>query len=313
MSTKKRKNLALLLKWIFGLFVLIFLFYKVGIKNVYKTLLMLNPFLFLIIILMYTLLFVIGAVNVKILVDCTKKLNFLKILKYYILSWSVGLFVPGRIGEFSIIYFLKKEEIPIGKSSAIAIIDKLTTVITVSALAVVGFFVLPFFTRHEAIKLIILLVIAFSSIIFFIITDIGRKIIKKYVLKKYSEKCAGFSKTFFYYLEDKKLIIFLNTTLTLIKWLIASFITYILFLSFGINLNFFYIILIDAMVIILSLIPLTMSGLGIKESGAVFLYNQIGALPHVTLSVYVVSAFLNYLTALIAYFTFGIKRHSLRD
>ena len=307
MSTKKRKNLALLLKWIFGLFVLIFLFYKVGIKNVYKTLLMLNPFLFLIIILMYALLFVIGAVNVKILVDCTKKLNFLKIIRYYLLSWSIGLFVPGRIGEFSIIYFLKRDDVSIGEGTTISVLDKLTTIITVSFLAITGFFILPFFTRYEAIRLVFILVLVLFSLIFFIVTEKGRDIIKKYVLRRYSGKFAGFSKTFFHYIKNERLAILLNFVLTFIKWMIASFITYILFLSLGANLSFFYIVFIDAVVIIISLIPLTMSGLGVKEFAAVFLYQQIGAPAQITLSVYLVSTFLNYFVALIVYFTIGIK------
>lgn len=290
-----KKGLKFFLKLSIGIVILFVLFYKIGFLEICKTIIKVNIYYLILVVLLYIFPFIIATLNIKILLDPIKVVNFWRLFKYYMLSWSIGLFVPGKIGEFSLIYFLKKADISVGQGTAVSIIDKIITAITLSFLTVLTFFI--FFTAAETIRLILILFVIFMILLFFMVTKIGREIIKKYILRKYAEKFKGFSKTFFYYLKNKKIILFINFILTFVKWILNSVIIAILFLAFDINVNFFYIILITATTTIVSLIPITISGLGVKESVAVFLFNQISVPAEVVVSVFLIFTILSYIVA----------------
>src|SRR3989344_3145401 len=138
-----KKELSLFLRLIFSISIILILFYKIGPKDIIQTFVKVNLLYTPLIILAIIFTVLLGALNLKILIDCINKIKFLKILRYYLLSWAIGLFVPGKMGEFSIVYFLKKEDISIGQSLAISIMDKLITVVTLSFLTIAAFFVIP--------------------------------------------------------------------------------------------------------------------------------------------------------------------------
>ena len=84
---------------------------------------------------------IIGAVNLKILLSpLSKNISFYKIFYYSVLSWAVGLFVPGKIGEFSFVPLLKNEGVRVGHGSAIFILDKLITLVVLSIFSLIGIY-----------------------------------------------------------------------------------------------------------------------------------------------------------------------------
>lgn len=292
------KMLKLLVKTILGIFILGFLLYKVGFGELYITLKGIN--------LVYIPLFLfstfvelaIGTIALKVLIYCLdKKMGFWRILNYHLRSFSIGLFVPAKLGEVSFIYFLKKDGLDTGKGAVIFVLDKLTTFITLSAVAVIGIFIL--FEERQSMIILIFLALVFVIILYFIISNSGRDIIKKYILRKYAILFSGFSKTFFYLLKNKPQFILLNFILGFIRWGIAAFSVYTIFLAFGNAPNYFYVWLITPLTILISLIPITIAGLGIRESSAVFLYNIVNVPSYVSASVYFVFTALNYIFACI--------------
>src|SRR3989338_4269934 len=301
-----KKELSFFFKLSFSIIIIFILFYKIGFGSILQTFEKIN-FVYIFLSIIVTIFpFLLGALNIKILTDSVVKIQFLKILRYSLLSWTIGLFVSGKIGEFSIIYFLKKEGISIGQGSAISIIDKLISALTLSLLTILCFFV--FLTTIETIKLVIALGALFMIFVFFVITNIGRKFIKKYILRKYARKFAGFSKTFFYFIKHKKRILVLNFILTLSKWILNAVGIAILFLAFDTTTKFYYILLITAAKIIVGLAPFTISGLGLRESLAIFLYSLINIEPTIVAGVYIMYNIINYLFAAIIFSTTNIKR-----
>src|SRR3989344_4185813 len=98
------KRLTFLLKLIIGISVLGFLFYTIGFQKIIGTILTVNYLSLIIVFITIILNNIIGPWNLLVLTNKLKKIKFLSMLKYYILSWSLGLFVLGKIGEFSIVY-----------------------------------------------------------------------------------------------------------------------------------------------------------------------------------------------------------------
>jgi glycosyltransferase 2 family protein len=289
-----------LLKIGLGLFIIFILVYSIGLKKILNTFSDINLFPFAGVVLFYFLGFLTGALNLEILLRCiNKNFGYLKLLKYYLLSWSVSLFLPGKVGEFSIIYFMKNENIELGEAVVISLMDKIITILSLLSFAVFGFFV--FFSIYDAIKIIFIILIGFVLLLLFIMTNFGRSIIKKIFLRKYASKFKGFSKTWFFYFRKRKKLLLLNYIITLIKWSFAFWMMYFLFLVFRWNVSFVNILLVVSTVRLISLVPITISGLGIREMSAIYLFGKLAnPIPvNITASVYLIVLLINYLTAFV--------------
>ena len=82
------------------------------------------------------------------------------------------------------------------------------------------------------------------------------------------------------------------STLTMIA--ITGLIINVLLIYFGYNINYFHIVVIDTLGMFSTLIPISISGLGIRKSIVVYLYSLEGVDPAVSISIYLLLAFFLY-------------------
>ncbi|MBI2574666.1 flippase-like domain-containing protein [Candidatus Woesearchaeota archaeon] len=293
-------KLLSIIKIILGTAILLLLLYKAGVKEVAATITTMNILLLPAIIILFVAGLYIGAYNLKLLTDALKiRIGMKEMWNYYLTSWAFGMVVPGKIGEFSFVYLAKKR-LTTGQATAVAILDKLITVITLCALAFIG--LLMFFPFGQALKLMALATIAVATGLLLLLTPAGRRIVRK-LLGKYTEMFAGFSKTLTYLAFEEKKAAALNLIITFLKWGLTAIVTYLAFASFGITaISPLAIITISATTMLISLIPITMSGLGIKEGAAVYLYGLVGVPAAATISAHIVLLLLNYLGAAAVFF-----------
>lgn len=282
-----------ILKLLAGSIILFILVMKVGVKNIFKILSSFNFIFIMPLILLYLLSLVLGAVCLKILLNGVKKEISLRcIVKAYLLSSMIGVITPGRIGEFSLVYFLRKYNIPIGTSAAVSVLDKIITLIILMAFSVWGSFI---FMEHYITIMILAASITGAMIVWFIfISKTGRNLIKIYLFRKITDKIKGFSKTLNELAKEKMHILY-NVVLTVIRWLLhfASF--YVTFFAFGVKLPIFSLLLL-AIVALIALIPITFGGLGVKEAAAVYLFKYVGIKPEIVLSVFLFIFVIKYLS-----------------
>jgi len=244
-------------------------------------------------------------VGLKILINqIDNKIRLWNITKYYMFSWAVGLLSPGRIGELSIVYILKKKHsLGLGKGSAIFIIDRILSFIALFCFAIVGFII--FLSPNQIINNILLLVVILIIGLLVVFSKTSGLIIKKFVLRKYADKFRGFHDTLFFYLKKRKISLLKSYSLIVMRYIINSIFMMIIFLSIGAIVSPFYILIISATVMILSLIPITFNGIGLKEASAVFLYNIAGVEASIVLSVYVITYIIKYSVAAFSMLAFN--------
>ncbi len=293
-------KISTIIKIALGLVVLGLIFLNVGLNSIFAAFSTMNLFFLPAIILLFITGLLMGAYNLKIFSDAIGiKIKFKEMLNYYLSSWAFGLVVPGKVGEFSFVYLAKKH-MTIGQGMAISVLDKITTVISLCVLAFFGFFI--FFDFQKALYLTGITSAIVIAGLAFLLSSPGRKIIRK-LLGKYGEMFSGFSKNLKLMLFERKKAVTINFIITFLKWGITAILTYLTFLSFGITVSPLIILTISASVMLLSLIPVTMSGLGIKEGAAVFLYGLIGVPAAITISVHLIMLFMNYVGAGIVFLT----------
>ena len=297
-----KNKLFFFLRLIVGPVILGLILYKIGFKSVFGTITKINLYYIPIFIIMGLFILYVGGLNIKILtLPFKKSARLMKIVKYYSLSWVVSLIIPGRIGEFSIIYFLRKENISMGQRSAIVVLDKIISLAIISTLAIIGFF--KFFTREQGMGMFLAIIILFAIGLFFIFNNMGRGIIKKVIPRFLSTKFQGFSKSLFTYFRKFRKELVLNFLLTSFKLSLSALITYLFFFSFGeFSISYIDTLLIYAITVIISLIPISINGLGLKEGAAVYLFSRLGIDPTVVGSVFISALIFNYLFALMVWY-----------
>ena len=297
------KKINLIIRFVISIFIIYFLIDKIGLQNISSNIILIHPLFFILTVFLIVIGLIIGALNLDILLIPIKKISFRKVFYYNTLSWSLGLFVPGKIGELSLIPFLRKEGILTGHGTVISILDKLISLMVLSLSSVVGFLI--FFDLETTLKLMVALSLLVVALLFLIISDMGRNFIKRFILRKFSIKFQGFSKLLFYYFKKQKSIIFLNFIVTIIKWIVNAVILYTLFMAYGENINFLTIFLINSMLMVISLIPISISGLGVRESIAIFIYSTLNINPLITISTHLIPLIISYFIAvLIILFSF---------
>jgi len=294
-----KKYIKQILKLVVSVLLIFILFYKVGFKEVYENLLRVNPFYLVLMMVVVFVSFLIASISIKVLLSPLKlrKPGLKKLVWYSMLTYAISRFIPGRIGDLSMVYFLKKEDIAVGKASAIVLMDRIIMFFVHFILACFGFFI--FFPSIVAVRLTCISILIFAVLIFFIIWKKGRDIVKKYVLRKHSNMFVGFYRTFSSYFKHYKHLLLINIILALVKIFSFGFMIYLAFFAVNqqITVDILTMMIICSITNILSLIPITISGLGVRETSAVFMFSELGVLPEFTMSAYIVLLFIRYVSS----------------
>lgn len=300
-----KKILFLLSKLVIGISILSFLFYKIGSQDIVEILGSIQ-FVYLIPSLIFLALnMVLNTFGLKYISKlCDKNIGFGRMFKYYFMMWTISLFVPGLFGQLSLIFFLKKEGMSWNESSAVCILDKAITLSFVLLMAYCGFFL--FLPLNQAI-LLTSIISSISIISVFLLIHFKRNriistILPKQVNEGINQLCLISSK----YRKNKQILIITILT-TISKWVAKSLFIFFIFKSVHQSILWIYILIINSIETLVSSIPITLSGLGLREMTGSILYPKVGGeLPKV-IGMYLVLLIMTYSIMFIGLFFINWK------
>ena len=295
----KQKTFFTLLKLVLGVIILALVFVKIGWKDIVLALSHTSWLSFFFAFLLFLLSVVIAAVNIKIILDPFFKIPFPSVLNYFLISNRIAsLFLPGRIGEYSIVFLFKKRyAVPLGISSAAVTMDKLITLAVSGLIAFAGFFY--FFNLSFALQSLYVL-LALFVVLGVLLMPFSRNFIKKYILRKYAAHLVGFSATIFSYYKNNRTALACDFILTIVRSVIIALSAYFMFAALGVYPPLLFIIGIGGIETVSTLLPITINGLGVKQSIGIYLYTLIGVDPAVSAARYVLGFIINYGFALLS-------------
>jgi len=113
-----------------------------------------------------------------------------------------------------------------------------------------------------------------------IVGKIGKPIYKFLIPNKFKEFVGKNFEEFYKNLEklSKKVIIF-NFILTILAWFISFAQYWLLTLALGLNLSYFEVLLVSPILLLVQLMPISISGIGTREVAAIFLLNVFNVKP----------------------------------
>jgi len=279
------------IKALVSILLLLALLYYVGIFNVIDTLLTVDIATLALVFPIFILSLLFGAIGLKILYDSVEKIGVASFFKWYSVSWAVGGLLPGKFGDFSLAIFFK-DRVKTPHSVSIIFLSKFVSLILSSAFAFIMLFL--FLEYYLSIYLAALLVVIIAGIALLFGSQRIRMLIRKKILRKYESRFEGFAETFNSYFRHQKKRIAANTLVTFLKFLVTTIIVVLLFQGFGYNADFLLVLLIIFTTNIISMIPITINGLGLRQGAFVYLTSLAGFPVAISTSVTLISVAINY-------------------
>jgi len=284
------------------LFLVFFVLKDIKFKEMYFYLTFLNPLIFLLAIFVCFLSFLVWALRWKILFKSITRPRYFFLLKVLFAGAFFNTVTPGAGigGEPFRAYFLSKRyKISKNKMLSVVLADKFFHLLTLSFFSALSILFFLFYVDIsgslrlvlETILLIMFFVIALTIFLTLKKLDFNLgaffkkahffKFIKKHFksaddLENYiNKKIRELSGTFRKVVKNKKNIFF-GLSLSGLYVLLEGSVSYLLFLAFGIDINFISVIIVVSLGILIGTGSFLPGGIGVIETSMIVLYSAIG-------------------------------------
>lgn len=278
----KLKNFTILI----GFVILAYILYLIDLKLMLEILKSAKPLPVLLAGVISLLTIILMNIRwARIISICKIKINFLYSLKSLSKGIALGIITPGRIGEFYRAKYLKDiNKKSWGMNFSTVVIDRIFDLITLLFLGALCGVIL---VNNYFVEIPLLLIVGFSiSLIFFLILFLNKKNAKNILMpifnimvpKKYKKKMNFHFEEFYEGIKKIRTLNYFEGFLyTLGIWFLNVVTFYLISYSLGLNAGFWFIALIAPVMVLLNLIPISVSGLGTVQALSIFFLGLIGA------------------------------------
>jgi uncharacterized membrane protein YbhN (UPF0104 family) len=242
---------------------------KAGIEKVLSLIRTIHPFAFIGAVLIYVSSIYVSSMRWRLLLPGGFSLR--RLFSLYLIGSFFNTFLPGAVGGDAVkSYYLYKEINKGSLSLASVFMDRYLGFISLMIMGSVGF-VLGFkYFRGSIVEwlmpVIILSFLIISSIIFGLRLGKGIKILSE------------FYEYFDYYKKQKPLFI-KAIFLSLVIQSVNTIAIYIITLGLGQNISVVYFFIFFPIIATISALPISISGIGVREGSFVLLFGTIGIKP----------------------------------
>ncbi|MBU2473111.1 flippase-like domain-containing protein [Patescibacteria group bacterium] len=265
---------------ILGPLIFIYILFKIDYQLFFKEISLLKWYFLILAIILVFLLIIIKALRWRIvLLSLDINISKLKCVNLHWVGTFVGIITPGRFGELIKVYFLKNKGYNSFCSFFSVILDRIADVFVLLFFNVLIF---VFFFKDVGIYVIpigffLLLVIVFIFLLMdqrsyfnkLFIRLIGKFFLidfKDYNRFTFSKLWQGIKG-----LKKKEVIYFF--IYLIISWFVYFSARYAIALSLGLNLSFIDITIISSSMALMSILPISIAGLGTREATAIYFFS----------------------------------------
>ncbi|MFH0831816.1 MAG: lysylphosphatidylglycerol synthase transmembrane domain-containing protein [archaeon] len=270
-----------IIKWmpVIGIALLAYILFKIGIKNLVAAFAGANYFYVFLMFLTFPPLLMLQAYKWDILLKRQKiNFSFMHLLGLQTISIFYEFVTPARIGSFIKIAYLQEKIHNLGKSASSVVIDRALDFLVVAFLAFLGSLSLlggKLNIFYVCIGIFLLFLLGFIVLMNKRIMRFFAGIFYKLLLPKKFKRGAKKSFKDFYRNMPPAGIILALFAITAVFWILVYSQAYLSALAFHVNVPYSKFIVIFPISVIISLVPISISGLGTREA---VLLNLLGSI-----------------------------------
>lgn len=284
-KTKTSSRIRYIISIGIGCAIIVFMVWKIGVRNLYTTLLKVNIYLLLMAFFLSLLALFNKLVRWSNLFREAKTIDAYKV---YLIGQTINVIAPIGAGELTRAYVAKTRlNIPFGKTLASAIIERISDTTFLVALSVVCLTLLiPGNTYIWQIVIPILILLVVYTLLFkphFLdkISAMAERLSKK-ERWFFNTMAIHFSKLLMSFkvavlsFHGKKNILVQTILLTVLAWCVYALFMFLLLLAFNVTIPVFYVLIIVCAAEVLGAFSFLPGGLGAKEVSFAFLLSLVG-------------------------------------
>jgi len=263
------KKIKFFLRLLISAILIYLLFQKISINNLYETVCRIGWFYFFLCVFIYLFSQIVSSIRWQMILK-TMKENvsvFILILAYFI-GMFANLFLPSIIGGDVLKAYLLRKRFSLQRVADSIIMERYNGLFALCAISVVGA-VYNRDWRIIAILFSLFLLVVFSPLFL-------RKLSYRYSSLREKKVVASFLQDIGVFSRNKKAL-FLVTFLSFVVQFIVIGIVFILGSCIGIETSIFYYFIFVPLIILLSFLPISLNGIGIREWAFVFFFSTVGA------------------------------------
>lgn len=247
-----------LIKIAITLLLFIAIFRKIDIYELFNILISLNIYYLLLSIALVPFLYLIRTFRWSVLLrSISINRSFMDLFKILLIGVFYGLITPGKVGELARAYYLNEKK---SVTFSTIVIEKLIDILVLSLLSIIT--VISFFRGHSVLNYVILLS-ALSAIIGAWVLANRRIVTILSKLFKLKEDDVEMHMDSISKLYTDRTAMSKTTLLAFLYYLINYVIAIVLLMSLNADI---YVVVALPLIILLGNIPITISGLGMRES-----------------------------------------------
>jgi uncharacterized membrane protein YbhN (UPF0104 family) len=275
LALKTNRIFTLIIKFAISFALLYFVLSKTGIEQVFSTLKDMSLPIFISAILLYILAQSISTLRWKLLLPGV--LGLRKLFSLYMIGAFFNTLLPGVIGGDTVKGFYLYQAIGKGSLTLASIfMDRYIGFVVLIAICAIAFpFGYKYFqgSRIEWLLPLVMLCFIIASFLIF-----GLRLGKRIKI------LSGFYDYFHSYRNQKKVII-KTTLLSVLIQLSGIFAVYILAIGIGQHIPFLACLIFLPLIILFTTLPISISGLGVREGAFVLFFGLIGIKPEIATAI----------------------------
>ena len=259
----------LLLSLIVTILIFVFIFIRIDMGSFTGYLLTINPIIFVIAMLFTALTVTLNGIRWKYLISKHCEIGVWKSIKLTLLGLSFNIVTPSRLGDFTKAHYLKKDRLMDFKSGSSSIVfEKGLDTLCLSVLSIIGIIAMGLSNFYVLILIpVIILVVIFK---------IGYLKRVGFIMRR--KTLGGIVLSFCDFFEgvrrDRKMFL-ITLGMTFLLWGLSLMQVYLFFLCFGLSPNMLSIFGLVPLAILVGMIPITIIGMGTRDSAMIFLFPNI--------------------------------------
>lgn len=277
-------NLSSVIKVLFGVILLVFLLFFVGVEEVAASVVTMNPVPLLAALLFIPVHIFLKFIRWREITLTTVKVPTKDLFKIFMIGFFFASITPSKIGDIIKFRYLKKYNTSTETALSLTLIDRLFDIFVIFLISIIGLFVIPeliVLSLWQSLLIIAVVVIVSSYII--LKENVFIRLLKFFVnktsiakkLKKDSNELAKNIYSPFAALKKKPTVSPSLIIITVLVWMTASFQSLLIFSSLGIEVSLLYMFIFTCMGAVIGLIPITISGIGTRDGVFILLFSLI--------------------------------------
>jgi len=297
-SHPPRNLVGNILRALLSFSLLALLMVRIGPSALVGTLSRLQMWAIPVLVGLFAVFLLIGGVNLWILIQTRKPVPVAALLKSFCVSTSLGMYSPAQVGEFTLVFMLRRHGISIREGLSMQFVDKAITLGAGVILSIVAVKVyLPPQPWLMAFFIMVLGGLVVLSLLVWIPgarNFINRTVIHSRWIIGHYEFFRAASDLF----RHHTMALGLNVIITFGRLALGAATIYVAFAAFGRSMSYIDVLLINTLARLTTLIPVSLNGIGVLETTAFYLFRQLGIPGSDTLCAFLVNRIIVY--------TFGI-------